>query len=867
MNTINRIGKKSIDKLLTAVLITAVISCSLAGCSGHSALSGTKTPEADVYNNQYVIYWDEEVSEETRHSVLSGLTDFSIVSEFGHFSVVRNDVLPQETILDILKALPGVEAADPDYIFSIESADVSRGSCDSISVLSSETGFFSGSQWALDNPGAYKFYFDADSLDPILLPTREDIDINFTEASELFSELVPNPREITIAIIDTGIDISHPDLRDSIWTNPLEIPDDGIDNDGNGYIDDIYGWDFFNSDNTLFHPEKGADGNYADNDTHGTQVAGIIAASGNVSGLKGAASFAPIKIMSLKINGGPKGSGSVSSAIKAINYATEKGARVCNMSWGSSNVPSNLSTLEAAMKTSDMLFVTAAGNTGTDNDIYPVYPANIRIPNNISVTFVNEVGRLVAQTLLEDGKTLYGSNYGKNTVDIAAPGTYIFTTSPDGKYSSPSGSSMAAPFVSALAAVLMSTQDNLYPAEIRNLIISSCKTVPSDMITPTVTPTPSAEDITGIPNPTLTPGAPSGTPGAVTPSVTQNPGIPSATPNPDNPSATPNPGIPSATPNPGTPSVTPGFGTPSVTPATPSVTPGSGTPSVTPGSPSGTPGTGAPAPTQTPVPTPPVPTHTPGPSESPATPTPTAPPGQFIEAPEVTHVPGESTPTPEPTVPANPFELLTEKILVPGIPDMFAALADSPSLSQDTDIPTITITRTFDKSMILLDALGIDGTSGARIIRYIKESNDSTHSVAFFRRGIGGTAFTGPLKLARPGIYSFYVADYAGNESVIRYILSDDTSAPEITLLTTLRSPSGVTMAVLDVSDFESGLSNFLVLSGDHVIADFTAPDSKDVKLHPVNDRLMLRFSDADCVTLYATDYRGNATLFRIEVK
>lgn len=822
MNIIYSIGKKSTGKLLSAVLITAVIFCTFSGCgnsvfptgsepsdylptlSPQAAKSGARGPvptDAPINDNRYVILWDTDVSVEAQHAALETLSDFTVVSEFDeHYTVVRNTILSRDTILSTLRALPGVKAVDPDYLISLESFS---------------NDYFADSQWSLDNPGVYKYYFNTDSTDPILLPTREDIDINFPEARDLYNEIIASPREVVIAVIDTGVDITHPELKDSVWTNPGEIPGDGIDNDGNGYIDDINGWDFYNSDNTVIHLEKDGSGNFTDNDTHGTQVAGIIAAaSGNGAGISGAASFVPVKIMSLKINGGADGYGSVSSAIKAINYATEMGADICNMSWGSSSISSTLDTLEAAMKTSDMLFVCAAGNTGTDNDLYPVYPANIRLPNSISVTFLNEVGKLVERTVSADGKS-YGSNYGKNSVDVATPGTYILTTSPAGGYSAPSGSSMAAPFVTAIAAMLMSTQENLFPSEIKNLILSSCKTAPADM----VTPTPIEGDVSGTPTPEVsgTPGEPTGTPVETT----------------------------------GTPAVTPGAEDITGTPTEP--------------------------PTNTPVPTPsPDPSATPEPSPSStgspestdtpeATATPHIPSGPFEEAPEVT---GSVTqgPTPEPTGPVNPFLALEGRIRTIGIPDMYKALLESVSLSQDTDIPSVTISRTFDKSMILLDVQGYDAISGARVIRYVKETADTTHDIAFFRRGIGGTAFTGPLKLARPGIYSFYVSDYAGNESVIRYEILDDVTAPEIRLLTTLKSPSGTIMTVLDVSDYESGLNAFSVLSGSHPITDFTASGSKATKLKPVDSRLMLRFTDTSVITLYATDYRGNVTLYEITV-
>ncbi len=890
MTIILNMKKKSRRFILAAVIFTVAFSCVFTGCSGRTPdFTGTPAPESafptptyeetrasvkpdiSIYDNRYIIFWQEDFAPVQRQAVLETLEDFTVVSEFDkNYTVVRNETLKPESVISLLRSLPGVVAVDPDYIISTE-------------TFSNDT--FSDSQWPLHNPGTYRYYFTNEPANPILLPTREDIDLNFPEARDLYSELVQNPREVVIAVIDTGIDISHPDLRDCIWTNPLEIPGDGIDNDGNGYIDDVYGWDFYNDDNTLIHLDKDENGSYIDNDTHGTQVAGVIAAtSGNGLGISGAASFVPVKLMSLKINGGPNGLGSVSSAIRAINYATEMGADICNMSWGSASISATLETLEAAMKTSDMLFVCAAGNSGTDNDVYPIYPASLRLPNNISVTFVNELGKLVEQTVSADG-TPYGSNFGKNTVDIAAPGSYILTTSPSGAYSAPSGSSMAAPYVSAIAAMLMSTQEGLYPADVKNLILATAKRIPGDMVTPTPTATPTPDGFVPTPTPdgipTVTPGTnPTGTPGEV-PTVT--PGVnPTGTPG-GSPTGTPG-GSPTGTPG-ENPTETPGE-PPTETPGSnPTVTPGealTGTPSVTSvpettGAPSETPGAGTATPGITPGP------QTPAPEPPTATPVPTPVP-EISPEPSVTGTPGPSdtdpsgTPEPDPTTtpgsnptvtpggPQNPFLSLEGKLQVPGIPNMYDALLLASTLTPDTEAPEIIVTRTFEKSIIVLNVQGSDALSGPRVVRYIKETSESIHTLDFFRRGIGGTAFSEPLKIARPGIYTFYVSDYAGNETLIRYEVQDDKTSPEIRLFTTLKSPSGVTMAVLDVNDFESGVNTFMMLPGQHVASDFTAAGVKPTKLEPVDGRLLIRFSGSDVYTLYATDFRGNSMTYEIEL-
>ena len=287
---------------------------------------------------------------------------------------------------------------------------------------------------------------------------------NLIDGYEYYCNTVTPVREVVIAVLDTGIDTQHPLLSDYIWTNPGEIPGDGIDNDENGYIDDVHGWDFYHDDSALCNYE--AEG---DNDNHGTHVAGII-----TSVLKGGNLFyteqpkVPVKIMPLKIHGGEKASGSVANAIKAIKYAEMMGADICNISWGTSSITSSIPTLEQTIRESDMLFVAAAGNTGSDNDLTPVYPASFRMDNVISVTFVNPYGLLTTK-----------SNYGADNVDIAAPGTDIYSTTV-GSFAYMSGSSMAVPYVSAVAAFLYSCEEGLSPAAVRELLLSTACPLPSD---------------------------------------------------------------------------------------------------------------------------------------------------------------------------------------------------------------------------------------------------------------------------------------------------------------------------------------------------------------------------------------------------
>lgn len=328
-----------------------------------------------------------------------------------------------------------------------------------INILSSSRDTLSDSQWYINNPGYYV------GIASTLKESIEGIDMDVLEAWEEMDLTADSGREVVVAVVDTGVDVTHPDLAANVWINKNEIDGDGKDNDNNGYKDDIYGWDFYNNDASVCHytyserykvnvaaPE--------DDDNHGTHIAGIIAAQANNDiGIAGVASNINIKIMTLKINGGKDGTGSISDAIEAIKYATMMGADICNLSWGTTIYDVGLETI---MRESDMLFVAAAGNTSSNASTVPIYPSNYKLNNLISVTAVDSYGDIAAY-----------SNYG-TSIDLAAPGDDIISTIV-GTYASMSGSSMAVPQVSAIAAMLYSISDNLYASNVKEIIIGSIK--------------------------------------------------------------------------------------------------------------------------------------------------------------------------------------------------------------------------------------------------------------------------------------------------------------------------------------------------------------------------------------------------------
>lgn len=253
--------------------------------------------------------------------------------------------------------------------------------------------------------------------------------------------------EIVVAVIDSGVDYLHPDLADNIWTNLGEIPDNGIDDDGNGYIDDVHGFDFFNGDSDPM-----------DDFRHGTHVAGIVGAAGNngigVSGVAWHAKIMPLKFLD------DSGFGTASGAIPAIEYALANGAKILVNSWGDRNFDAALFNAVLAADDEGVLFFAAAGNQASDNDEDAFYPAGYDSPNVVSVASIDAEDRLSSF-----------SNYGHLSVDIAAPGRNIYSTKPQGTYGYISGTSMATPYAAGAAAVLWSQFPGLSHRQVRNLLL------------------------------------------------------------------------------------------------------------------------------------------------------------------------------------------------------------------------------------------------------------------------------------------------------------------------------------------------------------------------------------------------------------
>ena len=272
---------------------------------------------------------------------------------------------------------------------------------------------------------------------------------------------------IIVGVIDTGIDYTHEDLVDNLWTNTTELNGTtGVDDDGNGVVDDIYGarW----TDGTGLPTS----GDPFDGDSHGTHVSGTIGAVGNNTlGVVGVNH--QVRIMALKFLD-DSGSGFLTDAIAAVEYAVANGAHVTNNSWGGGGFSQTLKDAIEAAGAAGQLFVAAAGNDGSDNDALASYPASYDSTTIISVAASDH----------SDGKASF-SNWGLTSVDLAAPGLDILSTTPGNGYSSFSGTSMATPHVTGVVALLLSelgagttnsvptSQTTVDPVEVKNLILSS----------------------------------------------------------------------------------------------------------------------------------------------------------------------------------------------------------------------------------------------------------------------------------------------------------------------------------------------------------------------------------------------------------
>lgn len=280
---------------------------------------------------------------------------------------------------------------------------------------------------------------------------KVDSDIDAPEAWALHTGRNQAEGGPIIAIIDTGIDLNHPDLKDNLWTNPGEIPGDGIDNDGNGVIDDVHGYNAADDN-----------GNNQDKQGHGTHVAGTIGAVGN-NGIGVVGVNHKANLMSVKIFG--DNGATAAGIIRGIQYASKMGARVANNSWGGG--PANEGIKEAFAQ-SPTLHMLSAGNNGEDNDPIARYPGDYDLPNFVRVAATDHNDNLASF-----------SNYAKLTVELGAPGVKTLSTVPGGGYGVKSGTSMATPHVTGAAGLIASFYPDITNAELKQRLMEGVEQVPS----------------------------------------------------------------------------------------------------------------------------------------------------------------------------------------------------------------------------------------------------------------------------------------------------------------------------------------------------------------------------------------------------
>jgi len=390
---------------------------------------------AQAQNNyipgQYVVKWRKGYLKTFSHFEKNQLGVIKNLDEQENYSLVYRPA-PElvSHSLKSLAALSAVELVEPNYIYKINKFP--------------NDAQFSNS-WGLINSG------QADSKGN---KGQAGIDINIQNVWDKVTET-----DILVAVIDTGVDYRHPELKDNIFVNQKEETGvKGVDDDGNGYIDDVYGMDFTDM--------KNPKANALDDHGHGSHCSGIIGAKGDnlvgTTGVNWNIKILPVRFLDAE------GSGSLAGAVAAIDYAVKMGAKVLSNSWGGTTNSAILQEMVESTANKGVLFVVAAGNETADLNKSKVYPASYQTPNMISVAAITNKGKLASF-----------SNYGSQTVDLAAPGENIYSTLLNGKYDSWSGTSMATPFVSGIAALIWGQNPGLTNLELKNRIMTTVKLLPT----------------------------------------------------------------------------------------------------------------------------------------------------------------------------------------------------------------------------------------------------------------------------------------------------------------------------------------------------------------------------------------------------
>lgn len=334
-----------------------------------------------------------------------------------------------------LSNMPFVEYAEPNFVYQH-------------SATSSDPYFTNGSLWGMGNSG---FGCGAQTA----------WGNNHTGSSN-----------VVVAVIDEGIDNTHQDLSANCWVNPNETANDGIDNDNNGYVDDVYGWDFDGNNNSTF------DGS---GDDHATHVAGTIGGVSNTVGVVGV--NWDVKMVSCKFLG--NSGGTTANAVKAVDYVTDlknKGINIVasNNSWGGGGFSTALYSAISRANSAGVLFIAAAGNSGTNNDNTAAFPGNYSISNRVSgKTYAALSNMIVVAAIASNGTLASFSQYGAKSVHLGAPGVNIFSSLPYNTYGSYNGTSMATPHVTGAAALYKANNSGASASAIKSAILNSVSKISS----------------------------------------------------------------------------------------------------------------------------------------------------------------------------------------------------------------------------------------------------------------------------------------------------------------------------------------------------------------------------------------------------
>ncbi|MFQ3259633.1 MAG: serine protease [Gammaproteobacteria bacterium] len=416
-------------KTKLSIITLALLPCLAAAKVPDVGVKQSVTASSDSIIVKYKSNATKEMRKQARSLVKAKITDLnkdelddsytSLLS--GRLAKFKVSGMSTKDAIALLKSHQAIEYVEPDYQVSIaRTPDDPR--FDEL--------------WGLNNDGQTGGTADAD--------------IDAVEAWDIST----GSRDVVVGVIDTGIDYSHSDLASNMWVNSSEIPGDGIDNDGNGFIDDVHGINAITDS-----------GDPMDDEGHGTHVSGTIGASGGngigVVGVNHEVSLVGCKFLDAA------GNGSTSDAIKCIDYMVSLknsgvNLRVLNNSWGGGGYSQALADAIASSEAADLLFVAAAGNDTIDNDVNPHYPSNYENASVLSV----------ASTDQTDGISWF-SHYGLTSVDMGAPGSAILSTTPGESYASYSGTSMATPHVAGAAALVLSINPELSTQELKDLLMNS----------------------------------------------------------------------------------------------------------------------------------------------------------------------------------------------------------------------------------------------------------------------------------------------------------------------------------------------------------------------------------------------------------